>query len=445
MSNQLQNIFLDVKAFSSNLDLMKEMLKTFSEEYCYVSYPYSEGSAGMGIQDYSCCAPDAPSGIEQLYLFFDLADGIEHIMDIRGHVAFDGDTAEIVVKNGELCSLGKRGRRLEGIYLKLTPEAAESYTLQYRVHQKGSSTPIEETDWVTDGQLAGSTGKSQPIDAVQIMLVKKNPFDTAFFKNACENKINKKTRKRGMLRAGKEASTENMTIPEPMSIDAKGDMSDEDYKACSLIVNVCRNMIQKTITDIAETNNIPLSEALKNTDSWIKGFVDFPFPFFNFESMQEQDYKNDEFSLAANPEVIEEIVNIDGVPSLKKAVIGALKKAGPKGEIASYSNTEKNFNYFGIVTAYEQRAISMRIIAFSMNMKETNVKSLCGGVQKTHLDSHYKTYLFTADKEMMIKMQSRVQDKLLDTIGKYLTDFIEAFYQDELIKYKNALSGAMKK
>lgn len=239
-------------------------------------------------------------------------------------------------------------------------------------------------------------------------------------------------------------SKTEMSIPDPIEVHVKNTMSNEEYMACSMMIAVCKNMIQKSITDAAEKNGVSVSDALKNCDAWIKGFVDFPFPFFNFEQMQEQDYKNDEFSLSANPEVIEAIVNIKNVPDLKNAVIGALKDAGPKGNLASYSNTDKKFTYFGVLTAYQEKDIAMRIVEFSMNMKNTEVKSLCGGVQKTHLDTHYRTYVFTADKEMMIMMQSKMKDKTIEIISQYFLNFLEEFYKAEYEKYKKMMESLIK-
>lgn len=422
---------------------IQDKLHSVSEEYCYGVLPCGETSLGVGTLNPACSPTHSPNGIEQLVLFFSLEEPIDHIMDIKVPGTSVSESCAIAVKNNTLYTIGTEGKPLENISCNLSPEAAKHYSLQYRVHKKGQSKNLFDLPWVTDGQVAGTTEESFPLDAIQIKLVKKNPFNTVYFKNACENKLAPKAC--FMLAANSngdtgDAVTGDMSIPEPMNIEANQDMSDEDYKACSMILNVCQNMIQKTITDAAEQTGIKPAEAIKSMDSWVTAFCDFPFPFFNFESAQTQDYKNDEFSLSANADVIESIVNIDGVPALKKAVISALKSAGPKGNLASYSNTERNFNYFGIVTAYEKNDIAMRIVAFSMNMKETKVSALCGNTEKTHLDSHYTTYLFKADKEMMIKMQSKVEDKMLDTISKYLNDFIESFFGDELQKYKQKIS-----
>ncbi len=273
-----------------------------------------------------------------------------------------------------------------------------------------------------------------------------NPFmNDTYFKEVCNSHFKEIECKPFMLRSANENSLGEMSIPEPMIIDARQDMDENEYRACSMLVNVCKHMIQKTLTDTAEKNNIDAAKALKDMDLWVKGFVDFPLPFFTFESMQEQEYKNDDFCLSANADVIEQIVNIDGVPSLKRAVISALKSSGEKGNIASYSNTEKSFSYFGLITGYEQKQISMRLVSFTMNMKNTNVSSLCGMVEKTHLDSTYRTYHFTADKALMMAMQKNMEGKIIEVVSKYLLDFIEVFYGEQMERYKKMLDELINK
>ena len=169
-----------------------------------------------------------------------------------------------------------------------------------------------------------------------------NPFmNDTYFKEVCNSHFKEIECKPFMLRSANENSLGEMSIPEPMIIDARQDMDENEYRACSMLVNVCKHMIQKTLTDTAEKNNIDAAKALKDMDLWVKGFVDFPLPFFTFESMQEQEYKNDDFCLSANADVIEQIVNIDGVPSLKRAVISALKSSGEK-VIEKDSQSEEN-------------------------------------------------------------------------------------------------------
>lgn len=233
-----------------------------------------------------------------------------------------------------------------------------------------------------------------------------------------------------------------MDIPEPVQVGANGDMSPEDYKACSTVMAVCTNMVQKTIIEQASQKNIPSTEALKNMDAWVKGFVDFPFPFFTFKDTQHNDYSKQDFSLKTDPDVVEQVVNIKNVPDLKDAVIGALKKSG--GELASYSQQDRNFNYFGIITSYTKTEISIRVIKFSMKMKTTDAKSLCVTYQNTELNTSYDTYQLVADKELMIKMQSRMGDQLVDYMADKLLEFIKSFYDQQLANYQEKIRDLLK-
>ena len=235
----------------------------------------------------------------------------------------------------------------------------------------------------------------------------------------------------------------DMSIPKPVSVDVNGTMSGEDYKACSMIMAVCMNMIQKTLTDAAKTAGVEAADALKNMNAWVQAYVDFPFPFFNFKDTQSDVYQKKDFSLTADPEVVAKIVNIKGLDGLKDAVVGALQKAG--GNLASYEGTDRKFSYFGIITGYNETEIAVRVIKFQMNLKTTSVKSLCVSYSKTNLDTAYDTYQFVADKEMMIMMQKKLKDKLIDYIADKLLEFIEAFYDQQLKDWQHGLIDILKK
>ena len=232
-----------------------------------------------------------------------------------------------------------------------------------------------------------------------------------------------------------------MSIPEPVKVDQQGTMSVDDYKACSFVMAVCQNMVQKNLTDAAQVAGIDPAVALKDMNAWVQAYVNFPFPFFNFVDTQSDVYHNEQFSLNANPDIVESVVNIKNVPGLSEAVIGALQKSG--GQLGSYEKTDRLFNYFGVITAYNETEISVRVIKFAMNLKTTVVKTLCGRTEKTNLDTAYDTYQFVADKEMMIKMQSKIGDQTASYFAGKLEAFIEEFFDDQLVKYKARLASLL--
>ena len=241
----------------------------------------------------------------------------------------------------------------------------------------------------------------------------------------------------------KDKVSGDMSIPKPLEVNVNGTMSAEDYKACAMVMSVCQNMVQKSITDAAKVAGIDATEALKNMNAWVQGYVDFPFPFFNFKDTQNDVYKKNDFSLKADPDVVENIVNIKNVAGLKDAVVGALKKSG--GNLASYEGTDRKFNYFGVITAYNETEISTRVIKFQMDLKTTKVDSLCVHYTKTNLDTAYDTYQFTADKDLMIKMQAKMGDQLIDYMADKLLEFVKAFYDKQLATYQQNLTDLLKK
>lgn len=234
----------------------------------------------------------------------------------------------------------------------------------------------------------------------------------------------------------------DMSIPKPLEVDVNGTMSAEDYKACAMVMGVCQNMVQKSITDAAKNAGIEAADALKNMQAWVQGYVDFPFPFFNFKDTQSDVCVKNKFSLTADSDVVAEIVNIKGVDGLKDAVLGALKKSG--GNLASYEQTERKFNYFGVITAYNETEIAARVIKFQMNLKTTNVASLCVKYDETNLDTTYDTYQFVADKDLMIKMQAKMGDQLVEYMADKLLDFVKAFYDKQFANYQQNLVDLLK-
>jgi hypothetical protein len=234
-----------------------------------------------------------------------------------------------------------------------------------------------------------------------------------------------------------------MSIPKPVSVDANSDMSADDFKACSTIMSVVQNMVQKTLTDAAAAANVPLADALVNMDAWVQAYVDFPFPFFNFSERQSDVYKKDNFSLSVDPEVVENFLSLKGVAGLKDAVLGALKKSN--GVLVSYEGTDRNFNYFGVVTTYRDAGIDVRLIKFQMLLKTTNVKALCVTFDQTNFSSAYDTFKFTADTQLMLAMQKKMGDKLVDYFANQLLNFAASFYDDQMKNFKTNMTNLLKK
>lgn len=271
--------------------------------------------------------------------------------------------------------------------------------------------------------------------------------DLSFLATAIEKKA---AAKAPHLRGGPEIAGRapdkvagEMSIPKPVEVNVNGTMSASDYKACSMVMAVCQNMVQKSIINAAKAAAIEPAVALKSLNAWVQGYVDFPFPFFNFKDTQSDVYVKNDFMLSVDTDVVDKIVNIKGLDGLKQAVIDALQKSG--GNLASYQGTDRKFNYFGVVTGYNETEISTRVIKFQMNLKTTNVDSLCVHYAKTNLDTAYDTYQFVADKEMMIKMQAKMGEQLIDYMANKLLEFVKSYYDNALDDYQHAIANLLKK
>jgi hypothetical protein len=92
-----------------------------------------------------------------------LEGGIEY----RAHVRNIG--WQKYVSNGTLAGTTGKSLQMEAIQIKLTGELAEKYNVEYRAHVKD----IGWQKYVSNGTIAGTTGKSLRMEAVQIRLVEK--------------------------------------------------------------------------------------------------------------------------------------------------------------------------------------------------------------------------------------------------------------------------------
>jgi uncharacterized protein YjdB len=97
--------------------------------------------------------------------------GVSGGIRINGHLQDIGWTGEKTVSAGNYVGIGTKGqsRRLEAVTMSLTGNAANMYSISYRVH-------VQDIGWmpfVEDGAIAGTTGRSLRIEAIQIKLIKK--------------------------------------------------------------------------------------------------------------------------------------------------------------------------------------------------------------------------------------------------------------------------------
>ena len=233
-----------------------------------------------------------------------------------------------------------------------------------------------------------------------------------------------------------------MSVDDPLIVSANNGMSEEDFKACSFMMNVCKNMIQQNIVEAAQQQKIPITKALKSIEAWVSGFAAFPFPLFNFESSQSKNYEEKDFSINATDAAIDAIVNIKNVDSLKDSVVKALKDSS--GNIASYHEKKEKFKYFGVISGYNDKGGSVRVISFTMDTETIEVKTFCGGSSKMILKSDYDTYYFTIDKYIMIALYNKVRDKTIEEIAEYFLKFVVELYKDLYKKFQSKIADSLK-
>lgn len=262
--------------------------------------------------------------------------------------------------------------------------------------------------------------------------------DLGFLEKPFEKHLEEAKHPKILRAAGLDNMSGEMTIPEPMLVSANNGMTGDDYNACSSIVSVCRNMIQQVIV---ESNKGKEDSAIRDMGAWVRGFLNFPFPFFNFIDYQSDNYKEDNFSFSADGDVVEKILTVKGVPDLKNAVFAALHSAGTDGKLLEYSKKERDFEYFGIINAYTETDVFIRIIRFTMHMKNTEVKALCSKTQKTALDSSYVTYRFGANKALMIDVQKAMNEGMVEDIAGELLSFIKKKNKDALNNFSKEVNG----
>lgn len=88
--------------------------------------------------------------------------------EYMGHIQDVGDTAWASFTGGK-GSLGRFGKRMEGVAFRLTPEFAAKYDIYYRGHIQN----IGDTQWYKNGEFCGTRGKSLRIEGLQLIIVDK--------------------------------------------------------------------------------------------------------------------------------------------------------------------------------------------------------------------------------------------------------------------------------
>lgn len=95
----------------------------------------------------------------------------------RGHIQDYGDlpTDNGLITDGGLLGTTGEGKRIEGLTMELTGENAATgdYSLRYNVHIQNEgwqAATDEPLSWKKDGDFAGSQGKSQRLEAIQLQL-----------------------------------------------------------------------------------------------------------------------------------------------------------------------------------------------------------------------------------------------------------------------------------
>lgn len=95
----------------------------------------------------------------------------------RGHVQDYGDLPADngVVTDGGLLGTTGEGKRIEGLMVQLTGSqaTAQNYSIRYNVHIENEGWQADTDDllsWKKDGDDAGSQGKSQRLEAIQLQL-----------------------------------------------------------------------------------------------------------------------------------------------------------------------------------------------------------------------------------------------------------------------------------
>ncbi|MGO2983150.1 MAG: hypothetical protein ACTID1_08305, partial [Pseudolactococcus laudensis] len=72
-------------------------------------------------------------------------------------------------KNGAMAGTTGQSKRLEALEIRLTGDLAKNYNIRYRSHVQS----IGWQAWKSNGQMTGTTGQSLRLEAIQIQLVKK--------------------------------------------------------------------------------------------------------------------------------------------------------------------------------------------------------------------------------------------------------------------------------
>ncbi|OHD11029.1 MAG: hypothetical protein A2Y41_02750 [Spirochaetes bacterium GWB1_36_13] len=100
-------------------------------------------------------------------LNFELKSG-DIKFEYTAHIQDVGDTPWAAFSGGK-GSVGRLGKRMEGIAFRLTPEYAAKYDIYYRGHVQN----VGDTPWYKNGEYCGTKGKSLRMEGIQIIIKEK--------------------------------------------------------------------------------------------------------------------------------------------------------------------------------------------------------------------------------------------------------------------------------
>ena len=159
------------------------LYKTFeiivNEEEPYANIEYTTHVQNVGWQEFVSDGQMAGTAGLSLRL-----EGIKIKIDtnLEGNIEYSTHIENIgwqdYVKNGEMSGTSGRGLRLEAIKIKLTDELAENYDIYYRVHAQN----VGWLGWAKNGEESGTAGYGYRLEGIEIKLVEKDseaPGDTS--------------------------------------------------------------------------------------------------------------------------------------------------------------------------------------------------------------------------------------------------------------------------
>jgi hypothetical protein len=175
----------------------------------------------------------------------------------------------------------------------------------------------------------------------------------------------------------------------------------------------------------------------KDSDVWIEFFAKYPL-LFNFQSRKSKILDSNDFTLSVNSDLVTTCIDVNAPADIKSAFIQALQSSS--GEVLSTTQKKEKLEYLALIRSYD-KASTLTIYKAELRMEVTQVKTLCGGVEKVNLHIAYDEVVFEINNQLALAIYPELSKEAADIAVQYLSEFFKKFAEQEFRDFETWLDS----